>query len=162
MDRPRVLFLCTGNSCRSQMAEGWARKLRGDRLEPFSAGIRADGMNPLTIEVMREAGVDISGQWSKSVGEVADLGFDYVVTLCGSARESCPVFPGTTVVLHRGFEDPVDLLREDMSWEEKLQVYRGTRDAIGEFVLELPDWLTDSGDSRTVLHLPEDGGVLPG
>src|SRR5215218_2600789 len=90
----KELFLCTGNSCRSQMAEGWARALKGDVIEPYSAGVATHGMNPNAVRVMREAGVDIGGQRSKHVDEVKDVGLDYVVTVCGHAHESCPVFPG--------------------------------------------------------------------
>ena len=141
-ERMRILFLCTGNSCRSQMAEGWARFLRGDRILPFSAGIRADGMNPLTVAVMSEAGVDISSQYSKKVLDVMDGSYNCVITLCGHARETCPVFPGeTTLFFHRGFEDPAELVIGVEDREERLEIYRRIRDLIREFVLSLPDSL---------------------
>ena len=95
----KVLFLCTGNSCRSQMAEGWAHTLVADRIEPYSAGIEAHGLNPDAVRVMAEAGVDISGQRSKLVERTQGIEFDYVVTVCDNARESCPVFPGKAKVI---------------------------------------------------------------
>src|SRR3974390_101354 len=106
MCKLKVLFLCTGNSCRSQMAEGWARALKSDVLEPYSAGIEKHGMNPHAVRVMAEAGVDISGHFSKTPADLRSLDFDYVVTVCGHADEHCPVFPGRTAVVHVGFEDP--------------------------------------------------------
>src|SRR5512133_2312066 len=90
----KVLFLCTGNSCRSQMAEGWARALRGDVIEPYSAGIETHGLNPNAVKIMAEAGVDISRHRSKRLDELRGIDFDYVVTVCDNANESCPVFPG--------------------------------------------------------------------
>ena len=102
----KILFLCTGNSCRSQMAEGWARHLKGGQIEPYSAGIEAHGLNPDAVRVMAEAGVDISGQRSKLVGELSGVDFDYVVTVCDNAHESCPLFPGKAKVVHVGFDDP--------------------------------------------------------
>ncbi len=101
-----ILFLCTGNSCRSQMAEGWARHLRGDRIDAWSAGTEPHGMDPRAVKVMAEAGVDISAQVSKHVNSLGDLAFDFVITLCEGARESCPVFPAKNKVLHAGFDDP--------------------------------------------------------
>ena len=89
-DKPKILFLCTGNSCRSQMAEGWARHLKGGQIEAYSAGIETHGMNPNAIKVMGEAGVDISGHRSKNVEELLEIPFDYVVTVCGHAHETCP------------------------------------------------------------------------
>jgi arsenate reductase len=104
MRKTTVLFLCTGNSCRSQMAEGWAKHLKDKEIEAYSAGIEKHGLNPLAVEVMAEAGVDISGQESKTIAELPVKTFDWVVTLCGHAHETCPYFPGKTV--HRGFDDP--------------------------------------------------------
>ncbi|MBN2508552.1 MAG: arsenate reductase ArsC [Verrucomicrobia bacterium] len=137
----KVLFLCTGNSCRSQMAEGWARHLKGGVLEPFSAGMEKRGMNPHAVRVMGEAGVDLSGHFSKTVEELGSMSFDYVVTLCGHAREHCPVFPGKCRVVHAGFEDPPELTRHLPDGEEKLDVYRRVRDEIRRFVETLPDGL---------------------
>lgn len=139
----RLLFLCTGNSCRSQMAEGWARKLRGDVIEPHSAGIEMHGLNPLAVKVMAEAGVDIGGQRSKTVDAVKDVPFDYVVTVCGHANETCPVWlSGKAKVVHVGFDDPPALARAAKSEEEGLGYYRRVRDEIRAFVLTLPDALT--------------------
>ena len=137
----RVLFLCTGNSCRSQMAEGWARHLKGDVLEPFSAGIETHGLNPLAVKVMKEAGVDISTHRSKRVEEIEGVEFDYVVTVCGRADETCPVFPGKTRVVHVGFDDPPQLARDAKTEEEKLAAYRRVRDEIRDFVKTLPEAL---------------------
>ena len=141
--KTKILFLCTGNSCRSQMAEGWARKLKGDSIEPYSAGIETHGLNPRAVRVMAEAGVDIAGQRSKNVGELRDMAFDYVVTVCGHASEHCPIFPGKTQKVHVGFEDPPKLTKDMPDGEEKLAVYRRVRDEIRKFVETLPlpeDW----------------------
>jgi arsenate reductase (thioredoxin) len=135
-DRERVLFLCTGNSCRSQMAEGWARVLRED-VEVFSAGIETHGLNPHAVWVMAEAGVDISGQRSKLVSALGDVTFDLVVTICGDAHERCPVFPGPTRFVHVGFDDPPRLARDAATKEEALNVYRRVRDEIRAFVTRL-------------------------
>ena len=137
----KVLFLCTGNSCRSQMAEGWARALKGDIIEAYSAGIEKHGMNPHALKVMAEAGVDISRQSSKTPGEIGPVEFDYVVTVCGHAHESCPVFPGKTKVVHVGFEDPPKLTKHLPDGEEKLVVYRRVRDQIRAFVERMPEAL---------------------
>jgi len=138
----RVLFLCTGNSCRSQMAEGWARHLKADVIDPYSAGIETHGLNPKAVQVMKEAGVDISRQRSKHVRELAGIDLDYVITVCGHANENCPVFPGNTNVVHVGFEDPPKLAAEAPTEEEALNHYRRVRDEIKEFVESLPDALS--------------------
>jgi arsenate reductase len=137
----KILFLCTGNSCRSQMAEGWARHLKGKEIEPYSAGIEAYGLNPVAVRVMAEAGVDISGQRSKRVEELADMEFDYVVTVCGHAHERCPVFRGKARVVHVGFDDPPRLAARAFTEAEKLEPYRRVRDEIRDFVMRLPDAL---------------------
>lgn len=137
----KVLFLCTGNSCRSQMAEGWARRLKGDVIEPYSAGIETHGLNQNAVKVMAEAGVDISGHRSKHVDEVRDIPFDYVVTVCDDAHESCPLFPGRTKVVHVGFDDPPRLAKQAKSEQEALNHYRRVRDEIRRFVESLPDGL---------------------
>ena len=136
--KPKVLFLCTGNSCRSQMAEGWARALKGDLLEPYSAGIEAHGMNPFAVRVMREAGIDITGQSSKLLSSLSGVTFDVVVTVCGHAHESCPVLPGHTKVVHVGFDDPPKLAKTAATEEEALGQYRRVRDEIKAFVETLP------------------------
>ncbi len=137
----RVLFLCTGNSCRSQMAEGWARRLKADQLDPYSAGIEAHGLNPDAVRVMDEAGVDISGQRSKLVAEFQGVAFDYVLTVCDSAHESCPLFPGEAKVVHVAFDDPPRLAADAKTEEERLAPYRRVRDEIRAFVKTLPESL---------------------
>jgi arsenate reductase len=134
----KMLFLCTGNSCRSQMAEGWARHLKGGLIEPYSAGLEKHGLNPHAVKVMAEVGVDLSAHHSKTLDELAGVGFDYVVTVCGHAGEHCPVFPGKVNRVHVGFEDPPALTRHLPDGEEKLAVYRRVRDQIREFVATLP------------------------
>ncbi len=133
-----VLFLCTGNSCRSQMAEGWARALVGNRIEPYSAGSEVLGLDERAVEVMAEAGIDISGQHSKTVDEVSDIPFDYVVTVCNRARESCPLFPGPVKIVHVDFQDPAQAAGSE---EEIMQVFRQIRDEIRDFVRALPEGL---------------------
>ncbi len=137
----KILFLCTGNSCRSQMAEGWARYLKGASIEAYSAGTKAQGLNPLAVKVMAEAGVDISGHHSKHVAELMHVDFDYVVTVCDHAQESCPIFPGKSRVVHRGFDDPPRLAEGAKSEEEALRHYRRVRDEIRDYVLTLPEAL---------------------
>ncbi len=137
MSKLKVLFLCTGNSCRSQMAEGWARHLKSDVMDPYSAGIEKHGMNPHAVKVMAEAGVDISKHYSKTPQEIGVV-FDYVVTVCGHANENCPIFPGKAKVVHVGFEDPPKLTKNMPDGEEKLAVYRRVRDEIRKFVETLP------------------------
>jgi len=141
-DRLKVLFLCTGNSCRSQMAEGWTRHLKGDGIEAASAGIETHGLDPLTVKVMAEAGVDISAQRAQHVSEFAGVDFDYVVTVCGHARESCPLFPGRTQVRHVGFDDPPALAADCETQARALEHYRRVRDEIRAFVETLPGSLT--------------------
>jgi arsenate reductase len=136
--RLKILFLCTGNSCRSQMAEGWARALKGDAIEPYSAGIEKHGLNPMAVRVMAEAGVDISSQRSKTVGELGPIPFDVVVTVCGHASEHCPLFPGPTKVVHIGFDDPPKLAAVLPDEKTKLAVYARVRDEIRDFVMTLP------------------------
>jgi arsenate reductase (thioredoxin) len=134
----KILFLCTGNSCRSQMAEGWARHLKGDVIEPYSAGIEVHGLNPLAVKVMAEAGVDISGQRSKHFNELKDIKFDCVVTVCDDAYEKCPIFPGKTKIIHVGFGDPPRLAKQAGNEQEVLGIYRRVRDQIREFINTLP------------------------
>ena len=141
-NRLKILFLCTGNSCRSQMAEGWTHHLKGDVLEPYSAGVEVHGLNPRAVLVMAEAGVDISHHRSKHVSELKDVPFEYVVTVCDNARESCPLFPGRAKVVHAGFDDPPRLAKDAKTEEEALGLYRRVRDEIRAFVETLPDSLT--------------------
>ncbi len=140
-DKPRILFLCTGNSCRSQMAEGFCRELHGEVFHCSSAGLEIHGLNPRAVKVMAEVGVDISEHSSKTVDDLKGAPFDYVITVCGHASETCPWFPGGTAVLHRGFEDPPRLTREMESEEDILNVYRRVRDEIGNWVRDLPKTL---------------------
>ncbi len=142
--RLRVLFLCTGNSCRSQMAEGWARQLKSEQFETWSAGIETHGLNPNAVLVMKEAGVDISGHLSKDLDQLSGVEFDYVITVCGHAHETCPVFPGQAKVIHRGFDDPPALARTAETEAEALGHYRRVRDEIKSYVETLPEAL--SGD----------------
>ncbi len=137
----KVLFLCTGNSCRSQMAEGWAKRLLPDSADAYSAGIDPHGLDPRAIEAMREAGVDISAQRSKHVDELNGIEFDLVVTVCGHANEHCPVFPKKVKVIHAGFDDPPRLTRDSRNDAEALIHYRRIRDEIRDFILKLPDIL---------------------
>lgn len=132
--KKRVLFLCTGNSCRSQMAEGWLRHLKGDKFAAFSAGVAKHGMNQHAIKVMQEAGVDISGQHSKLLSELENRDFDLVVTVCGNAHESCPVFPGRARIVHVPFDDPPALTRGLTEENDILPVYRRVRDEIAAFI----------------------------
>ncbi len=131
--KKKVLFLCTGNSCRSQMAEGFARALRPD-LEAYSAGVEKHGLDPLAVKVMAEAGVDISGQSSKTVDELPTREFDIIVTLCGHANENCPYFPGNARRIHVGFDDPPSLARDAVAEEEALGFYRRVRDEIKTYI----------------------------
>lgn len=137
MAKQKILFLCTGNSCRSQMAEGWARHFYGDRLEVWSAGLEIHGLNPLAIEVMQQAGVDISAHHSKLLEELRDVEFDLVITVCGHADEHCPLFPGHTRVIHHGFDDPPRLAEKYQTEGEKLAQYRKVCEEIRRFVRTL-------------------------
>jgi len=134
----KVLFLCTGNSCRSQMAEGWARQTGWPWIEPFSAGIRKHGLNANAVKVMAEVGVDISAHYSKTLDDIADVEFDFVITVCGHAHETCPVFPGQAKVIHVGFDDPPALAANEQDPEKALMHYRRVRDEIRDFIQTLP------------------------
>ena len=152
-EKLKVLFLCTGNSCRSQMAEGWARALKGDVIEPYSGGIETHGLDLRAVKVMAEAGVDISGHRSKHVDELKDIAFDYVVTVCDHAHESCPLFlgrGGKTRIIHVGFDDPPRLAKGARTEEEALSHYRRVRDEIRAFVGTLPEALRQ--DERSARH----------
>ncbi len=125
------------------MAEGWTRKLKGNAIEPYSAGVIKTRLNPHAVTVMAEVGVDISDHYSKEVHEIMDLPFDYVVTVCDHARETCPIFPGKAKKVHCGFDDPPSLTVKMPDGEEKLNVYRRVRNEIREFVETLPEWLME-------------------
>ncbi len=135
----KVLFLCTGNSCRSQMAEGFARALKGDVIEPYSAGVEVHGLDPRAVKVMAEAGIDISKYRSKHVRELMDIPFDYVITLCDHANQTCPLFPGKVKRVHVGFDDPPRLAKNAKTEDKALSYYRRVRDEIRIFVEEMPE-----------------------
>ncbi|MDC7231984.1 MAG: arsenate reductase ArsC [Spirochaetales bacterium] len=132
--KKNILFLCTGNSCRSQMAEGWMRELHGDEYNVYSAGIETHGLNPNAVQVMKEAGVDISGHKSTLASDYRDINFDVVITVCGHADENCPVFLGKTNKIHHGFDDPPRLAAEIEDEAEKLVPYRRVRDEIRDYL----------------------------
>ena len=134
----KILFLCTGNSCRSQMAEAWTRKLKGDRFEAYSAGVAPKGVDPRAVKAMAEVGIDISGQISKDIESLGNREFDFVVTLCDHANEACPFFPGKTRRVHRAFDDPPRLAVGAASEEAAMMSYRRVRDEIRDFVIKIP------------------------
>ena len=140
-EKIKLLYLCTGNSCRSQMAEGWTHALKSDEIEVYSAGLETHGLNPNAVKVMAEAGVDISNQKSQHLDEFMDLDLDYVVTVCDHAHETCPLFPGSAKVVHHSFDDPPKLSAPDASEEVKLDGFRRVRDEIKAFVETLPESL---------------------
>ena len=130
----KVLFLCTHNSCRSQMAEGLLKNMAGDKFEVYSAGVDPTSVHPLAKKVMKEIGIDISGQQSKSVDEFLDKEFDYVITVCDNARQTCPFFPGNHELLHWSFEDPAIALGSE---EERLLMFRKIRDQLRDHIQRL-------------------------
>ncbi len=142
-EKLKILFLCTGNSCRSQMAEGWTRFLKGDIIEAYSAGVEIHGLNPDAVAVMAEAGVDISLHQSKHVNAVAAVDLDVVITVCGHAHENCPYFPAVCDVIHVGFDDPpimaAKLEEQGADREAQLNCFRRVRDDIRKFVEKLPE-----------------------
>jgi arsenate reductase len=123
------------------MAEGWARHLKGNVIEPYSAGIEIHGLDPIAVKVMAEVGVDISGNHSKHVDELKGICFDYVITVCDHAHEYCPLFPGETKVVHVGFDDPPRLAKQAVTEQEILNIYRRVRDEIRDFIKTLPEFL---------------------
>lgn len=137
-----MLFLCTGNACRSQIAEAWARHLKAEVVEPYSAGTHPRGLDPLAVKVMAEVGLDMSGQPSKAIADIEHIPFDYVVTVCSDAHESCPVFPGRAKVVHVGFDDAPRLAAHATSEVEALAHYRRVRDEIRAFIEQFPEVLT--------------------
>jgi arsenate reductase len=142
-EKRKIVFLCTGNSCRSQMAEAWTRHLKQEILISYSAGIKPKGVDPRAVKAMKEAGIDISGQSSKDIDALGAEPFDFVVTLCDNAHESCPFFPARTKVVHRGFDDPPRLAEGAVSEEEAMAHYRRVRDEIKCFVQKLPEALLE-------------------
>jgi arsenate reductase len=133
--KQRVLILCTGNSARSQMAEGLLRHDAGDRFEVESAGTRPSQVRPEAVAVMREIGIDISGHRSKHVDDFAGQRFDYVLTVCDNAKEACPIFPGGAIAIHRNFEDPAALNGTE---EQRLALFRRVRDEIRPYMKHFP------------------------
>jgi arsenate reductase len=131
----RVLILCTGNSARSQMAEGLLREVAGDRLEVFSAGTKPGSVRPEAVAAMKEVGIYISGHRSKHVDEFAGQAFDYVLTVCDSARDACPVYPAGTKQLHQSFEDPAAVQGSE---EERLSAFRRVRDELSAYLRRFP------------------------
>lgn len=142
-EKPKILFLCTGNTCRSQMAEAWTRHLWGDRFEVYSAGVEPKGLDPRAVKAMAEVGIDISMKKSKDLDALGNLEFDYVVTLCDNARESCPYFPAKTRLMHQGFDDPPKLAESANDEEEAMGHYRRVRAEIRTFVEGLPSALSE-------------------
>ena len=137
----KVLFLCTGNSCRSQMAEGWARALLGSQVESYSAGTDSHGLNPLAVRAMAACGVDISQHSSKTLDSLSEIRFDLIVTVCDNAASSCPTAPDGGRVIHVPFDDPPWLAKDAKTEEEATKHYLRVRDEIREFVLTLPSFL---------------------
>jgi arsenate reductase len=144
----RILYLCTGNSCRSQMAEAFTRHLKGDQIEALSAGVAPKGIDPRATKAMSEAGIDMENQGSKSLTQVIHRQFDYLVTLCDNAQKTCPSFPGKTRVIHVGFDDPPKLAATAKDEEEAMLHYRRVRDEIKAFVEKLPESLLDKGGEQ--------------
>ena len=143
----RLLFLCTGNSCRSQIAEGLCRHIQGDRIEAYSAGIEAHGLNPLAVKVMQEIGIEISSHRSKTLEDLNDMSLDVVVTVCRHAHETCPVFPGSARIIHQGFDDPPKCAANAANEAEALAHYRRVRDEIRDWIETLPETLAATSDA---------------
>ena len=137
----KILFLCTGNSCRSQMAEGWGKKLCGNKYEFYSAGIKTHGLNCKAVIVMKEEDVNISSHTSKTVNDLQGIDFDFVFTVCGHADETCPAYLKKAKVIHVGFDDPPKLEQNAKSEEEALNHYRRVRDEIKNFVTNIDKYL---------------------
>ena len=142
-EKLKVLYLCTGNSCRSQMAEGWTRHLKSNAIDADSAGVEPYAIDPRAVKFMAEVGIDISGQVSKHLDTLQGIEFDYVITLCDKANQSCPVFPAKTKLLHVGFDDPPKLAAGAQTEEEAMVHYRRVRDELREFVEKLPQVLME-------------------
>lgn len=138
--KKNVLFLCTGNSCRSQMAEGWGKALKADSFNFYSAGTKKHGLNPNAVKVMQEAGVDISNHQSNTTDELPDVKMDFVFTVCSDAHENCPFFPGGKII-HVGFDDPPRLTKEMTDEEAVLSVYRRVRDEIKDMVTNIEEYM---------------------
>ena len=139
--KKNILFLCTGNSCRSQMAEGWLRHLKPTHFNAYSAGIEQHGLNAKAVQVMSEVDIDISKYYSKSLDELSDIKFDYVITVCGHAHETCPYFPGSARVIHVGFDDPPQLAALMSDEDDIINCYRRVRDDIKDFITNIEQHL---------------------
>lgn len=135
-----ILFLCTGNSCRSQMAEGFGKALKGDKYNFYSAGTKKHGLNPRAVQVMKDAGVDITSHESNTTDELGDVKMDIVFTVCSDAHENCPYFPGGKIV-HKGFDDPPRLTKDMENEEEVIKIYSRVRDEIKEFIQEIESYI---------------------
>lgn len=144
--RMKVLFLCTGNACRSQMAEAWTKHLKGSVLDAYSAGVEIHGVDPRAVKAMAEVGIDISGEDSKHVDTLAGMEFDFVVTLCDQAQQACPLFPAVSRLLHVGFDDPPKLAAGSRTEEEAMVHYRRVRDEIRQFVERFPQVLLEESE----------------
>lgn len=140
-DKIKLLFLCTGSTCRSQMAEGWTRALKSDQIEVYSAGVETYGVNPNAVKVMQEVGIDITNHKPQKVNELLHISFDFVVTVCDNAQETCPVLPANATVIHKKFDDPPQKAALVEGEQKKLNCYRTVRDQIKEFVETLPESL---------------------
>jgi len=138
-EKLKILFLCSGNSCRSQMADAWTKHLKGNQFDVYSAGVQPKAVDPRAVKAMAEAGIDISAQNSKDLDSLGNMEFDYVVTLCDNAREACPYFPAKTKLIHKGFDDPPKLAENANNEEEAMAHYRRVRDEIKAFVETLPE-----------------------
>ena len=143
-ERYNILFLCTGNSCRSQIAEGLARHFKKSSINAFSAGTEPKTIDPFAVEVMKEIGIDISSQYSKSISQLGNTEFDYVITLCDSAQKNCPFFPARYGIIHRSFDDPIRFAKNETDKQEKLKHYRRVRDEIKAFIETLPGSLVQN------------------
>ena len=138
-NKVNVLFLCTGNSCRSQMAEGWARQLLGDEVQAYSAGTKAQGLNPRAVRAMTHYGIDISGHQSKRVSDLMGMEFDFVVTVCDNAKKNCPTFSGDAVIIHNSFDDPPALAESAKSDDEAMDHYLRVCGEIRNWVEKMPE-----------------------
>jgi len=150
LEKKKILFLCTGNSCRSQMAEAWARELLGGEIEPYSAGVEPQRVDQRAVRIMREAGIDISQHTSKHVDSLCHIAFDAVITLCGHARETCPLFTGAARRFHRGFDDPSKMSAD--SEEKIMKNYRRVRDELEAFIKELPSLFEEPDDGFIIFN----------
>ena len=144
-EKVKILFLCTGNTCRSQMAEGWAKHLKSDIIEAYSAGVLPAGVSKKVIQVMAEGGVDISSYVSKHVYIYLGMDFDFIITLCDFAKAQCPKFGGKTKLVHRAFKDPISATGSEI---EILDAFRKTRDEIRAFVETLPESVMAGADAK--------------